>query len=75
MIPADIKVLKKVIKTSLTQGNRPLSDSHEKIVSHTIYNLAIHDVLELLEGIENGTIDKHTINQILNKEDDNGERN
>lgn len=69
MIPADIKVLKKVIKFSLDKGRRKLSDSHENIVNHTIYNLAIHDVLDLLEGIENGIIDKKTIQQIVSKEE------
>lgn len=69
MIPADIKVLKKVIKFSLDKSRCNLAHSHEKIVNHSIYNLAIQDVLELLEGIENGTIDKKTIQQIVSKEE------
>lgn len=69
MIPADIKILKKVIKIALDKGHRRLTDSHEHIVNHTIYNLAIHDVLELLEGIENGTIGKDAIQQLMEKEE------
>lgn len=69
MLPADIGLLKKAIKISLDKGHRRLSDSHEQIVNHTIYNLAIHDVLEFLEGVENGTIDQKTIQQLVSKEE------
>lgn len=67
MLPADINVLSKVIRIQLNKGHCRLNQSHEQIVNNSIYNSAIHDVLELLEGIENGTIDQQTIKQLVSK--------
>lgn len=67
MIPADIKILKKLINKTLDKGHVNLKDSHEKIVNNTIYNLAIHDVLDLLESVENGTIGQSEIKSILDE--------
>lgn len=69
MLPADISVLSKVIRIQLNKGHCRLSQSHEQIVNNSIYNSAIHDVLELLEGIENGTIDQQAIKQLVSKEE------
>lgn len=67
MIPADIKVLKKLIRKTLDKGHINLKDSHEKIVNNTIYNLAIHDVIDLLESVENGSINQSNIKDILDE--------
>jgi hypothetical protein len=59
----DIKMLIKLIKTK-DKGYRTVTDSHEKIVNYTMYNLAVADVVQLLEGVENGTISHEELKQL-----------
>jgi len=67
MISVPVDVMKVLVK-ALDKGKIKVNDTHEKVVSNTIYNLAIMDVLDILEGIANGTIDQQQISTIMNKE-------
>lgn len=64
-MPVDLKAIIKIIKKSLDQGHMKLSYTHEHIVTNTIYNKAIFDVISLLEGIDNGSIDSKSLKQMV----------
>jgi hypothetical protein len=59
----DIKMIIKLVRTR-DKGYRSVNDSHEQIVNHTMYNLAIADVIKLLEGVDNGTISHEELKQL-----------
>lgn len=64
-MPVDIKTIIKIITRSLDRGHINLHNTHEQIVTNTVYNKAVNDVVSLLQGIDNGTIDSETIKNLM----------
>lgn len=63
-MPVDIKMLIKVLTMLHLKDDINLNLSHEQLLTKVIYKKAITDLLDTLEGIDNGVINtKELINK------------
>lgn len=63
LLPHEVQAIRKLVQSRIQRVD--ITMSNEEILKKTTFNMALQEVDELLEGVENGTIDRKTIEAML----------
>lgn len=63
LLPHEVQAIRKLVQSRVQRVD--ITMSNEEILKKTTFNMALQEVDELLEGVENGTIDRKTIEAML----------
>lgn len=63
LLPHEVQAIRKLVQSRVQRVD--ITMSNEEILKKTTFNMALQEVDGLLEGVENGTIDRKTIEAML----------